>query len=82
MLLAWKNYTSNQQFFSDFCYIFKIFFPAQTCDVVVTVNGLTKTSSNAYTYDAGLTPTISGVSPSRGGTGGGTTLTVSGSGFG
>ena len=35
-----------------------------------------------YIYDAGLTPTISGVSPSRGGTGGGTTLTVSGSGFG
>ena len=35
-----------------------------------------------YIYDAGLTPTISGVSSSRGGTGGGTTLTVSGSGFG
>ena len=35
-----------------------------------------------YIYDAGLTPTISGVSPSHGGTGGGTTLTVSGSGFG
>ena len=55
---------------------------AQTCDVVVTVNGLSKTSSNSYTYDGGLTPTISGVSPSRGGTGGGTTLTISGSGFG
>ena len=55
---------------------------AQTCDVVVTVNGLSKTSSSSYTYDGGLTPTISGVSPPRGGTGGGTTLTISGSGFG
>ena len=57
-------------------------FAAQTCNVAVSVNGLTKTLSSSYTYDAGLTPTISGVSPSRGGTGGGTTLTVSGSGFG
>ena len=55
---------------------------AQTCNVVVSVNGLTKTASNSYTYDGGLTPTISGVSPSRGGTGGGTTVTISGSGFG
>ena len=28
-----------------------------------------KNNSNSYTYDGGLTPTISGVSPSRGGTG-------------
>ena len=57
-------------------------FSAQTCDVVVTVNGLSKTLANSYQYDADLTPTISGVTPSRGGTGGGTTITVSGSGFG
>ena len=55
---------------------------AQTCDVVVTVNGLSKTLSSSYEYDADLTPSISGVSPSRGGTGGGTTITVAGSGFG
>ena len=55
---------------------------AQTCDVVVTVNGLSKILSNSYEYDADLTPSISGVSPSRGGTGGGTTITVAGSGFG
>lgn len=55
---------------------------AQTCDVTVSLNGLTKTLSNAYTYDVSLTPDISGVSPSRGGTGGGTTITISGSGFG
>ena len=49
---------------------------------MVTVNGLSKTLSDSYTYDAGLTPSVSGVTPSRGGTGGGTTITVTGSGFG
>ena len=34
-----------------------------------------------FTYRAGLTPTVDSVSPTRGGTGGGTTLTISGSGF-
>ena len=37
--------------------------------------------SKNFNY-AGFMPIISGVSPSRGGTGGGTTITVSGSGFG
>lgn len=55
---------------------------AQTCDVLMSLNGLTKTLVNAYTYNAALTPTVSGVTPSRGGTGGGTTITISGSGFG
>ena len=44
---------------------------AQTCAAVVRVNRLSKISSSSCTYDGGLTPTISGVSPSCGGTGGG-----------
>ncbi|WAR05573.1 PKHL1-like protein, partial [Mya arenaria] len=39
-------------------------------------------SADAYTYNAALTPTISDVTPTKGGTGGGTTITISGSGFG
>ena len=35
-----------------------------------------------YVNHAGLTPTISSGSQTRGGTGGGTTITISGSGFG
>lgn len=55
---------------------------AQTCDVEVAINGLSWALSKAYTYDAALTPIITGVWPKRGGTGGGTVLTVTGSGFG
>ena len=62
------------------CLLFML--TAQTCDVVVSINSLSKTLAGSYIYDAGLTPTISGVTPTRGGTGGGTTITVSGSGFG
>ena len=53
-----------------------------SCDVVVTVNGISKTVTPQYTYDAALTPEITGVDPSRGGTGGGTTVTITGTGFG
>ena len=49
---------------------------------MVSINGLSETLAGSYQYDAALTPLITGVSPTRGGTGGGTTLTVSGSGFG
>ena len=35
-----------------------------------------------YVYHAGLMPTFNGVSAAQGGTGGGTTITVSRSGFG
>ncbi|KAL4228553.1 Fibrocystin-L [Mactra antiquata] len=55
---------------------------AQVCNVEVAVGGLTQSLTNAYTYDSSLTPTISSVDPTRGGTGGGTTLTITGSGFG
>lgn len=52
------------------------------CDVSVTENGVTKTLTGGYTYDASKTADITGVSPVRGGTGGGTALTVTGTGFG
>jgi hypothetical protein len=52
------------------------------CDVVTTVNGATQTLSGGYIYDQSLTPTITNLNPARGGTGGGTTLTITGTGFG
>lgn len=53
-----------------------------TCDVKVTVNNLTKVATPQYTYDPAVTPEITGVEPRRGGTAGGTVLTISGHGFG
>ena len=61
-----------------------------TCDVIVAVTSMNpdntpqmvqKTQSSAYTYKDALTSTITGVSPSRGGTGGGVVLDITGSGF-
>jgi hypothetical protein len=54
-----------------------------SCNVVVTnsKNMVETTSSSAYTYRDPLTSTITSVSPSRGGTGGGVVLTITGSGF-
>ena len=60
------------------------------CDVIVEVTSMNpdntqqtaqKTESLAYTYKDTLTSTITGVSPPRGGTGGGVRLTITGSGF-
>ena len=53
----------------------------EECDVTVTQDSGSITSSNAFTYDRSLTPTVDSVSPLRGGTGGGTKITISGSGF-
>ncbi|XP_053372850.1 fibrocystin-L-like [Mercenaria mercenaria] len=52
------------------------------CDVVVSLNGLQRKLTNSYTYNSTLTPSLFDVSPKRGGTGGGTKLTITGSGFG
>lgn len=38
-------------------------------------------SPSNYTFTVGLTPVVSSVSPARGGTGGGTLVTIGGSGF-
>ena len=54
-----------------------------SCDVIVinAKNAIQKTLSSGYTYRDSLTSTITGVSPSRGGTGGGVVLNITGSGF-
>lgn len=50
-----------------------------TCPVVVTENSLKETRS--FAYKLSLTPKLTSVSPLRGGTGGGTLLTISGTNF-
>ncbi|XP_071488092.1 fibrocystin-L-like [Diadema antillarum] len=52
------------------------------CDVIVRVgSGSMVNESSAYTYRRDMTPVITSVYPARGGTGGGTTLTIIGSDF-
>lgn len=52
------------------------------CDVTVTnPDKLSVTLSNGFTYNATGTPSVSSVSPDRGGTAGGTELTIMGTGF-
>lgn len=53
----------------------------QVCDIEITLNGLSATLSNGFTYKLEMTSQITSITPSRGGTGGGTTLTIHGSGF-
>lgn len=50
-----------------------------TCNLIVTVDNLSQSTS--YTYTTNLTATITSVSPVRGGTGGGTLLTIIGTNF-
>lgn len=50
-----------------------------TCVVSVSENSMTATSE--FTYRVSLTPRLTSVSPLRGGTGGGTLLTIVGTGF-
>nr|XP_055075131.1 fibrocystin-L-like [Misgurnus anguillicaudatus] len=53
----------------------------QVCEVAV-MNGNDRVYiPDGYTYKSSLTPVISDVTPRRGGTGGGTRLTITGSGF-
>ncbi|XP_078617899.1 fibrocystin-L-like [Branchiostoma floridae x Branchiostoma japonicum] len=52
------------------------------CDVEVSVGTERVQQNAAYTYRSSLTPTITEVSPRRGGTAGGTTVTITGTGFG
>lgn len=46
------------------------------------MNNVTQTSASQYTYSPDVTPTVESVSPTRGGTAGGTVITVTGRGFG
>ncbi|XP_076825620.1 fibrocystin-L-like isoform X2 [Clavelina lepadiformis] len=56
-----------------------------TCEVKVTneaqMDDSAITAGSNYTYSGAQTPTITGVTPGRGGTGGGTEITITGSGF-
>lgn len=52
------------------------------CTVTVTTSGSTEDVANGYTYDTSLTPEITDVTPTFGGSGGGTSITLTGTGFG
>lgn len=52
-----------------------------SCTVVVLNSHGSASITNGYTYKTSLTPVIMDVSPRRGGTAGGTLLTVTGYGF-
>ncbi|CAF3595884.1 unnamed protein product [Rotaria sordida] len=49
------------------------------CNMTVDVDGIRK--NTVFTYKINLTATVTSVSPSRGGTGGGTTITINGTDF-
>ncbi|XP_051729532.1 LOW QUALITY PROTEIN: fibrocystin-L-like [Ctenopharyngodon idella] len=51
------------------------------CTVIVMNGGDAVNLTNSYTYRSSLTPVITNVTPRRGGTAGGTRLTITGSGF-
>ena len=51
------------------------------CDVTVTQDTATSTISSAYQYTDQKTATVSDVTPLRGSTGGGTSITITGTGF-
>ncbi|XP_069051252.1 PKHD1 like 1, tandem duplicate 1 [Lepisosteus oculatus] len=53
----------------------------QDCPVVVLNSNKAVNISNGFSYKTSLTPVITGVSPRRGGTAGGTRLTITGSNF-
>uniref|UniRef100_A0AAR2IPV4 Polycystic kidney and hepatic disease 1 (autosomal recessive)-like 1 n=1 Tax=Pygocentrus nattereri TaxID=42514 RepID=A0AAR2IPV4_PYGNA len=53
----------------------------QACMVMVLNTYASANITNGYTYKSSLTPVITDVSPRRGGTAGGTVLTITGSGF-
>ena len=51
-----------------------------TCDVVMSYNGLSASTQN-FTYSSSLTAHVNSISPSSGGTAGGTLVTITGEGF-
>lgn len=55
--------------------------PTQSCDVQVVQPAGSVSMSSAVTYNISVTPNITDVTPRRGGTAGGTLLTITGSGF-
>ncbi|XP_021358207.1 fibrocystin-L-like [Mizuhopecten yessoensis] len=55
---------------------------SKNCTVQVSVNGVVETLLDAYTYDDATTPVVDYLTPKRGGTAGGTRITIFGSNFG
>nr|XP_009292515.1 fibrocystin-L isoform X2 [Danio rerio] len=53
----------------------------RTCTVMVMNGGDSVNLTSGYTYRSSLTPVITNITPRRGGTAGGTRLTITGSGF-
>ncbi|XP_069815730.1 fibrocystin-L-like [Dendropsophus ebraccatus] len=53
----------------------------QSCDVIVKNGDYSAQTNNSFTYSSALTPVIYDVTPKRGGTAGGTKLTITGSQF-
>ena len=54
----------------------------EDCDITVTLqSGSTTLHPNAWQYRRDMTPVIDYIDPPRGGTGGGTSLTIVGTGF-
>ena len=52
------------------------------CDVKALTSFSEATAGSQYSYKGSLTPEVTSVSPARGGTAGGTRITIAGSGFG
>ena len=55
--------------------------PEQNCTVGVSYNGMTETSSDFFQFLAVLTPRIDSLSPTVGGTAGGTVVSITGTGY-
>ena len=55
---------------------------AASCTVTVTVGDVAKSVSGAYNYVSSLKSTVTSVKPLRGGTGGGTSVTITGTNLG
>lgn len=53
----------------------------QNCSITVTCNGITEMSSGLFQFASILTPEITGLSPTVGGTAGGTNVSLTGNGF-
>lgn len=78
-MLIWDIYSSNNWFRSTFGISLGT---AKACDVKVSSGTVLETAAGAYNYDPSMTPSMTGLNPTRGGTGGGSSLTISGTGFG
>ena len=50
----------------------------KVCDVVVSISTEAETLSQVYTYDESLGGMVTSVTPTRGGTAGGTDITITG----